>query len=188
MTKSAAKTELEMAMESTNRFSETAHTPAPGDSDEALHTELKSLSRQEHEADHPVANTDDEQKVSAGLLARPVYLGIGSLCFSLGTIGVFVPGLPTTVFMIIALWAFTRSSPSMRAWLYNHRHFGPSLQDWEKYRSIPTRARQFALASLLVSTLVIGYNFNGLVCLAFILFVCVPVASFLWTLPASPES
>jgi hypothetical protein len=123
----------------------------------------------------------------SSVIGRYMYLSLGGLSVAVGTIGVFIPGLPTTVFMIVALWAFTKSSPKMRDWLYHHRHFGPALQNWVKHRSIPVRARQIALASLLVSALIIGQTVGGLACLAFILFVCTPVASFLWTLPINPE-
>lgn len=125
--------------------------------------------------------------VTPSLFGKYIYLLLGGLSVALGTIGIFIPGLPTTVFMIVALWAFTKSSPKMRDWLYHHRHFGPALQNWVKHRAIPVRARQIALASLLISALIIGQTVSGLACLAFILFVCTPVASFLWTLPTNPE-
>lgn len=172
------------------------HAPLPGNapsrsrppvgesfSEADLRSELEAVSG--HLRTHPEAD-DAPREISA--LGRYSYLSLGVLCVTFGTIGVFVPGLPTTVFMIVALWAFTRSSPKMRDWLYNHRHFGPALQNWVKHRSIPVRARQFALASLLISALVIGQMVSGLACLAFILFVCTPVASFLWTLPSNPEA
>lgn len=152
-------------------------------SNDALLRELEALNR--HVPRSPVASSG-EPEVSR--YARPLYLATGCLCVGLGSIGIFVPGLPTTIFMIIALWAFAKSSSQMRDWLYHHKHFGPSLQDWVIHRSIPTRARQIALASLLVSTLFIGYWFSGLACLAFILFVCLPVASFLWTLPSNSDN
>lgn len=159
-------------------------------SEEELRLELEAISKhlQAHndinETEFVDAETGGEEISGIG---RYSYLSLGSLCVAFGTIGVFVPGLPTTVFMIVALWAFTRSSPKMRDWLYNHRRFGPALQNWVKHRSIPTRARQIALASLLISALVIGQAISGLACLAFILFVCTPVASFLWTLPSNSE-
>lgn len=146
-----------------------------------LRQEIAAVSRHLQPADLP------SQHANLSPIGKSLYMTLGGFCVALGTVGVFVPGLPTTVFMIVALWAFTRSSARMRNWLYNHRHFGPALQDWVNHRSIPTSARQIALASLLISAISIGYLFSGLACLAFILFICAPVASFLWTLPASPE-
>lgn len=148
-----------------------------------LRSELDDVSQHLHSASE---TQGDIREIST--LGRYSYLSLGGLCVAFGTIGIFVPGLPTTIFMIIALWSFTRSSPKMRDWLYNHRHFGPALQNWVNHRSIPTRARQIALASLLISALVISQTVSGLACLAFILFICTPVASFLWTLPANPKN
>lgn len=144
--------------------------------------ELTSVSR------HLGSRHSPSEAADVSRFAKSAYLTLGCLCVSLGTIGIIVPGLPTTIFMIVALWAFTKSSPQMRAWLIEHKHFGPALQHWVKHRSIPTRARQIALASLLGSALFIGYTVSSLACLAFILFVCAPVASYLWTLPANPEN
>ena len=69
----------------------------------------------------------------------------------LGLIGVVVPVMPTTVFLILALWAFTRCSPRLRRWLYNHPRFGPSLRDWERYRIIPLRAKWLAAIMMAIS-------------------------------------
>nr|WP_228529730.1 YbaN family protein [Diaphorobacter caeni] len=51
-------------------------------------------------------------------------------CLVMGVIGIIVPGLPTTVFILMAGWAAARSSPRLHGWLWNHRLFGPMLQEW----------------------------------------------------------
>ena len=83
--------------------------------------------------------------------ARFVYLGLGWLFFSLGVIGAFLPVLPTTPFMILALWAFSNSSEKLRAWLYNHRVFGPPLQRWTEHRVIPVSAKMASIGAMSVS-------------------------------------
>jgi len=82
---------------------------------------------------------------------KPVYLLIGILFFGLGAVGAVVPGLPTTVFMLLALWAFSRSSDRFHAWLYHHRLFGPPLQRWHQYRVIPRRAKVLAIGMMITS-------------------------------------
>lgn len=82
---------------------------------------------------------------------RWVYLAIGWGSFGLGVIGVFLPVLPTTPFMIIALWAFSNSSLKLRNWLYTHRIFGRPLQRWNEHRVIPPFAKISSLGAMTVS-------------------------------------
>jgi uncharacterized membrane protein YbaN (DUF454 family) len=82
---------------------------------------------------------------------KAVYLLLGFLFFALGAVGTVVPGLPTTVFMLLALWAFARSSERFHTWLYNHPLFGPPLQEWHNYRVIPVRAKVLAITMMTAS-------------------------------------
>jgi hypothetical protein len=76
---------------------------------------------------------------------RPLLFVLGWLLFGVGFIGVFVPVLPTTPLMLLALWCFSRSSDRFHDWLYTHKHFGPPLQLWHKHRVIPLAAKLVAL-------------------------------------------
>jgi len=80
---------------------------------------------------------------------------VGWFFVALGTIGVVLPVLPTTPFLLIALWAFSQSSERFHYWLMNHRYFGPSLQAWEKHGIIPMRAKILALSTMTVSATLI---------------------------------
>lgn len=82
---------------------------------------------------------------------KALYLLLGFAFFALGAVGVVVPGLPTTVFMLLALWAFARSSERFHQWLYHHRLFGPPLQEWHNHRVIPLRAKVLAVAMMAAS-------------------------------------
>lgn len=79
---------------------------------------------------------------------RLVLQVFGTLCVVAGVIGLFVPLWPTTIFMILALWAFARSSPRLHNWLLTHPRFGPTLQAWERHGAIPAWAKLLAVASL----------------------------------------
>ena len=82
---------------------------------------------------------------------KPVYFATGWLFFFLGAIGVILPVLPTTPFMILALWAFSRSSDRFHYWLYNHRFFGPPLQKWNQHRVIPLPAKIMSVSMMSAS-------------------------------------
>lgn len=90
----------------------------------------------------------DEVGMAKTRAGRWALLGFGWLCGGLGAIGVLLPGLPTTPFMLLALWAFARSSQRFHDWLYNHTFFGPPLKRWHRHRVIPLRAKIFALATM----------------------------------------
>lgn len=82
---------------------------------------------------------------------RPVYFLFGWCFFGLGALGIAVPGLPTVPLMLVALWLFARSSQRFHDWLYEHRVFGPPLQQWRSHGVIPIRAKVLALATMAAS-------------------------------------
>lgn len=84
-------------------------------------------------------------------MRRHGYLALGWICVALGLVGVFLPIMPTTIFILVAAWAFARSSPQLHQWLRDHPHFGEPLLAWELHRAIPRRARRVALAMLALS-------------------------------------
>ena len=75
----------------------------------------------------------------------------GWLNVGLGLIGVVVPLMPTTVFLLIALWAFSQSSPRFHNWLYHHPRFGPALQAWHRDRAIPLAGKILAVVAMTAS-------------------------------------
>lgn len=85
---------------------------------------------------------------------RLVYLTLGWIFFTLGFVGAFLPVLPTTPFMILALACFSKGSDTLHNWLYNHPKFGPTLQDWDQYRMIPVKAKITAVTMMAIS---VGY-------------------------------
>ncbi|WP_313438333.1 YbaN family protein [Novosphingobium sp.] len=76
-----------------------------------------------------------------GRMARSAWLVLGLMLVAVGFVGIFVPLLPTTDFMLLALPCFARSSPRLEAWLLNHPRFGPSLRAWRRDRAVPRHAK-----------------------------------------------
>ena len=82
---------------------------------------------------------------------RPLLFILAWMCLALGIVGLFLPLLPGTLFLIFAAACFTRSSPRFEAWLLDHPRFGPPVRAWRASGSIPRRAKIFACASLALS-------------------------------------
>ena len=83
-------------------------------------------------------------------LAKPFYLAVGWISVALGVIGVVIPILPTTPFLIVAVWAFSRSSPVFAERIRNHPVVGPYIRDWQDFGVIPVKAK--ILACLMMGT------------------------------------
>lgn len=70
---------------------------------------------------------------------------------ALAAIGVVLPLLPTTPFVLVAAWAAGKGSPAFADWLENHRAFGPAIENWRTRRAIPRKGKWLACAMLCVS-------------------------------------
>lgn len=79
-----------------------------------------------------------------GRAQRAAWLSLGLLLVGLGFLGILVPLLPTTDFLLLALPCFARSSPRLEAWLIGHPRFGPSLRAWRENRAVPRHAKMLA--------------------------------------------
>ena len=113
---------------------------------------------------------------------RPLLIVFGWLCVALGTIGVVTPGLPTTVFIIMAAWSFARSSRRFHDWLYNHKLFGPALINWERHRVIPPKAKVMAVSMMSLSVAMVAVIGAGSWMAPTIMMVCLtPVAIYILT-------
>ncbi len=80
--------------------------------------------------------------------ARILYLILGWTFFSLGIFGFILPVLPGTPFMLLAAWAFSKSSRRFERWLVNHKYFGPGIRRFRAYRVIPLQAKIFSVAAM----------------------------------------
>ncbi|KDM93203.1 YbaN family protein [Photobacterium galatheae] len=77
---------------------------------------------------------------------------VSGWCFViLGVLGIFLPLLPTTVFLLLASACFMRGSPQLHKWLHSHPHFGPVLENWHQHRAISTKVKRRANLMIVLS-------------------------------------
>lgn len=117
---------------------------------------------------------------------RFVYIAIGCVAVALGVIGIFLPLLPTTPFLLVAVWAFAQSSPRLETWLVTHPRLGPPLRDWRERGAIPARAKVIAITAMAASLAYIWFipaiPLYGQVAASLLLCCC---ATFILTRPSN---
>ncbi len=84
---------------------------------------------------------------------RVIYLLAGFFSLALGIIGIFLPVLPTTPFLLLSAYCFARSSERMYNWLMTNRYFGKYLSDYKKGLGVPQRIKFYAISLLWITIL-----------------------------------
>lgn len=82
---------------------------------------------------------------------RPLVFASGWIFTGLGVVGLILPLMPGTVFLILAAWCFSRSSPRFEAWLLGHPHLGAHVRRWRETGAISRRAKYLACGSMALS-------------------------------------
>jgi uncharacterized membrane protein YbaN (DUF454 family) len=102
-------------------------------------------------------------------------------------LGVILPGLPYSPFVVFAAYCFAKSSPRLHNWIMTHRIFGPFLNNWNTKRVYPLKLKFFMLASMSTSLILMytgGVPARGIIYTA-IFMAC--VAIWAWRYPSTPE-
>lgn len=95
----------------------------------------------------------DNQYQQLNTWRRYCLVGLGCLSIVLGVVGIFLPILPTTPFILLGAWSFARSSEHFHLWLLNHRRLGPIVHAWQSGEGIPRKVRNRVLLLLWFSML-----------------------------------
>ncbi|MBS98952.1 MAG: hypothetical protein CMI01_09770 [Oceanospirillaceae bacterium] len=114
---------------------------------------------------------------------RWFWLAVTWIAIGLAMLGVLLPGLPTTVFVLIAAWSASRSSPRLRRWLISHATFGPILHNWERGGVIDRRSKVVASIGMLVALLIVIYVIRHPLILMLILSALAVGAVVVWSRP-----
>ena len=84
-------------------------------------------------------------------LRKLIYMIVGSISFLLGAIGIIIPGLPTTPFMILSSILFLKSSDKLYFWLTNHKTFGKYVTDFKEGKGISKKVKIYAQTMMLIT-------------------------------------
>ena len=88
------------------------------------------------------------QAFAAMKYAKPFYLALGWISVGLGVVGIIIPVMPTTPFLLVAVWAFSKSSPALAERIRSHKTFGPTIRDWQDRGIIPAYAKFLAIVMM----------------------------------------
>lgn len=117
---------------------------------------------------------------------RRLWLTIGIVALVLGITGIILPLVPATLFMVLAAWAFSKSSPRLQSWILSHSYIGPPVVDWRKHGVIRRGAKIAALAGIFFSVGLAMLLRIPAALLAGQVIVLAAVALFIWTRPETP--
>lgn len=119
---------------------------------------------------------------------RLPWLVLGIVSAGCGILGVVLPLVPTTPFLLLSAYGFSRSSPRLHAWLIGHRRLGPPIQDWQAHRAIGRRAKLLAMGAVAAAfavSLAAGVGWTMLFLQAAVL---TAAGSFVLTRPSPPPA
>jgi len=118
---------------------------------------------------------------------RFLWLLVGLAAVAIGAVGVVLPLLPTTPFLLIAAFAFARSSARLNRWLREHRSFGPLIDNWHRDGSIDRKVKRTAIIVIFVTPVITWLFGAPLWIIACQIAVLSASAIFILTRPLPPE-
>ncbi|OAT33884.1 uncharacterized DUF454 family protein [Buttiauxella brennerae ATCC 51605] len=120
-------------------------------------------------------------------MKRTILIIIGWLAVVLATLGVVLPLLPTTPFLLLAAWCFARSSPRFHHWLLYRSWFGSYIRHWQDHRALPPGAKPRALIFIVLTFAVSLYLVNILWVRLLLLVMMCALLFFMWRMPVIDE-
>lgn len=117
------------------------------------------------------------------MIRQMLWRCLASVFLGLGALGVVLPGLPTTPFLLVAAWAGARGWPALEARLLDHPRYGHLIRDWRERRAVPRRAKWLATALMLTSAVLLWLSPVALSVRLAVTVIVLCVALWLWMRP-----
>ncbi|PCK07407.1 MAG: hypothetical protein COA42_14440 [Alteromonadaceae bacterium] len=118
-------------------------------------------------------------------LKKLLLLSLGWTCIALGVLGIVLPLLPTTPFILLASWCFARSSDRFHNWLHNHPKLGPIIAMWQSGEGIPIKVKRRVTLTMVItmsiSALIIGKFMPAIVMAC----IACSVSIYIWRQPTA---
>jgi len=130
----------------------------------------------------------DEVAITTNPLLQGIYFAGGTISIVLGVIGIVIPLLPTTPFLLLSAYLFSKSSVRYYNWLMNHRRFGPFIRNYREGKGIPREVKITAILFLWVTILTSMYFTGNIFWMrGLLVFIVISVTWHIISLPTLTE-
>ena len=121
------------------------------------------------------------------MIKKYLWMGLGFLSLGMAYVGVVLPGIPFSIFLVFAAYCFAKSSKKWHDWLYNHKYFGPFLTNWTQKKVFPTWAKYMMIAVMSSSLAFLWFSTGNIKAVAWSGGFMALVAIWAWRYPGSVE-
>jgi uncharacterized membrane protein YbaN (DUF454 family) len=112
-------------------------------------------------------------------MKKILFISLGSLSLAIGVIGIVVPGLPTTTFLLIAAALYFKSSEKLYNWLLNHKILGKFIKDYQTHRAMPLKSKIIALLSMWTAVLTSIFFFIHIQPVKLVMLLCALIGTII---------
>jgi uncharacterized membrane protein YbaN (DUF454 family) len=121
------------------------------------------------------------------MIKKYLWMGLGFLSLGMAYVGIIVPGIPFSIFLVFAAYCFAKSSQKWHDWLYNHKYFGPFLTNWTQKKVFPTWAKYMMILVMSSSLAFLWFGTGNINAVAWSGGFMALVAVWAWRYPGSVE-
>lgn len=136
--------------------------------------------------DLPLAGERHSEPSTISPVFRAVLLVVGTASLALGVVGIFLPVLPTTPFLLVTAACYARASTRLYEWLLGQPSLGPVITEWRRSRSFPPGVKVRALVMVVVTFAVSIALIDSLLARLILLSVAAILLTFLYRIPTAP--
>ena len=120
-------------------------------------------------------------------IKKTFWLVLGFMSLGMAYIGVVVPGIPFSIFLVFAAYCFAKSSKKMHDWIYNHKYFGPFLTNWTQKSVFPTKGKYAMIIVMSSSLLFLWFTTENIKAVAWSGGFMALVAIWAWRFPGTVD-